>query len=270
MITFPYLGQAGRLGNQLWQIASTIGIAEKLGDEPRFSDWDYRPYFRVPDSYFGSLEGGTEVTEFVPHIDPRARVYLQDHNLFSHIREEIRSFFQPSDLALEKLDEYEEFWALDRPMLSVHVRRGDNVPGNDPGTPDKHLYHPLRSLAYYNDAIDVLRDRCATVAVFSDDPEWCRENLKADYFHQGVTRPKEHEPEYKTAPIWDWVDLFLQVSADRHVCSNSTYAWWGAYLSNDPQPIVPSRLDWYGPNLRYINAGLMIPSTWTELPNRAD
>ena len=36
MITFPQIGYMGRLGNQIFQFASTLGIADKLGKEAKF------------------------------------------------------------------------------------------------------------------------------------------------------------------------------------------------------------------------------------------
>lgn len=45
MITFSNLGKKGNLGNQLFQLASTIGIAEKNNQEYCFPSWDYADYF---------------------------------------------------------------------------------------------------------------------------------------------------------------------------------------------------------------------------------
>ena len=57
MITYPQLGQNGRLGNQLWQIASTIGIAVDLEEDWSFPDWPYREHFQMPDEWFTNKPG---------------------------------------------------------------------------------------------------------------------------------------------------------------------------------------------------------------------
>ena len=44
-ISFSQLGKHGRLGNQLFQIASTLGMAEKYGAEVVFPSWSYENYF---------------------------------------------------------------------------------------------------------------------------------------------------------------------------------------------------------------------------------
>lgn len=264
VVTFPLLGQSGRLGNQLWQIASTIGIARATNREPRFPDWSYRPWFSMPDAWFGSCRGGLEAVDLATHLDSRCRDYLQDYSLWRAVAGEVITVFAPSPLAVAVLDGYSEFNALPRPRLSVHVRRGDNVPGQDAGTPDKHNYHPLRPMSYYDAAYKIAAgDGFASIAVFSDDPDWCRLNMAGDYFHEGVARPKEHEPGYKTAPVLDWIDLFLMARCDRHIIGNSTYAWWGAWLAGDERTVYPA--PWFGPKLRYIDASLMFPDTWRRL-----
>lgn len=261
MIVCPVLGHAGRLGNQLWQIAATLGIAETRGEEAGFPSWDYMPYFSIPDRFFNNLPG-TDVRTLVPHMTPNAATYLQDYSLFAPIARQIQLWFMPSMLARESIESCRDFHLLRKPVLSVHVRRGDNVPGADPGVEDKHLYHPLPPLHYYQRAIAMCHGY-RSIAVFSDDPYWCMDNLEADYFHLGQPRVKEHLPEYANEPFNDWLDLFLMAQCNGgHVVANSTYGWWGAFLSGDPSPIVPK--PWFGPRVD-SNADLMFPKGWRLL-----
>ena len=48
MLTFINLGKMGRLGNQMFQIASTIGIAKWVGTKACFPKWDYMNYCLLP------------------------------------------------------------------------------------------------------------------------------------------------------------------------------------------------------------------------------
>ncbi len=171
--------------------------------------------------------------------------------------------FFPSDLAWRTLGRADEFAALPRPILSIHVRRGDNV--FDPGVPNKHLYMPTLPASYYNGAADELRPKAASVACFSDDIPWCRENIPADYYHEGVARAKDGTPGYWTDPVLDWIDFFLMARCDLHVCSASSYAWWGAFLSGDPSPIIPT--PWFGPALAHIDTSLMVVPGWQQRPS---
>lgn len=261
-VTYPNLGNSGRLGNQLWQIASTLGIANRLGTDASFPAWDYQEFFSVPGSLFLGKEG-TPASELVPHLGPQAAPYLQDFSLIRDVQHLLQVWFQPSNLAWKTLHapRYDDFWALEPPVMALHVRRGDNANEG----PEKADYHPLRPISYYLDALQ-LRDY-QSVAVFSDDIPWCRETF-GDSFHyvEGIPRPKEHLPEYRTAPVLDWIDLQLMSCCDYHILSNSTYSWWAAFLSQDDSPIYPT--PWLGRKLRpVVDASLMFPSTWTELPH---
>jgi hypothetical protein len=260
MIICGNLGRAGRLGNQLWQIASTLGIAHDRLDTVSFPAWDYQPYFSVPAELFAGAQG-TEASTLVPHLPDMAKPYLQDYYLFQAIENQIKEYFRPSPLARETLDVFEEFYALPKPILSVHVRRGDNVPGADPGVVDKYLYHPMPANHYYARAIHLYQGQYASTVCFSDDVEWCYSNIKADYYHRGTPRAKEHTPEYAD-PFQDWIDLFLMAECQHHVLSNSTYGWWGAFLSGDLKPIVPK--PWFGPRID-ADSDLMFPLTWRQV-----
>lgn len=261
-ITCPQLGRSGRLGNQLYQAAATIGIGHSRGESVCLpDDWSYREWFSVPSGLFGTCEG-TPASELVPHLPPAAQIYLQDWNLFSGILPTVREYFAPTRRAQMQVAQFAEFAALPRPILSVHVRRGDNV--FDPGVPDKYNYHPCPPLRFYLAAIKQFGALPRSIAVFSDDIQWCEENLEADYFHHGTARPKEHEPEYGSAEVKDHIDWFMQASCDYHVCSNSTYGIFAAIVAGDE---VPPVISWpiYGPKLDYIDATLLFPGDWRRL-----
>lgn len=257
MITFRNLGWRGRLGNQLFQIAATIGIARDRGEEPIFpADWHYRPYFSLPDSFFGELTPDmTESTELALHLDPRCRDYLQDIGLFIRHLPEIREYFSPSELALQSLRPN----VCSHPHLVVHVRRGDNIV--DPGVPNKSDYHLTPPLSYYLDGMGHFPD--LPLWVFSDDIPWCRDHLPmAEQYGHGVAYAKEHEPQYRTYPPQDWQDLFRMSRGDAFVVSGSTFGIWGALLSGvGPDNVVrPNKV--YGVALPWTNESALFHPEW--------
>lgn len=257
IVTYPKLEKQGRLGNQLWQIAGTLGLARWNGGEPRFPpSWTYRPYFSIPDQYF-SNEIGTPAPDLLKAADPRAREYLQDLSLFEGSSSEVREWFAPSELALAKLKETEVYASMSD-AISLHVRRGDYVYQGE--------YYWLATVEYYKKALALLPQK--PIVVFSDDPSWCHHVLREQLgrpmtIYHGVTRPREDEPNYATAQALDWIDLFLQAEAGRHIISNSSYAWWGAWLSGDQYAIYPSK--WYGPKITWMNVSAMMPPTWRRV-----
>lgn len=260
-LAYPELERAGRLGNQLWQIASTLGLARSRRMRPLFpSEWSYRDFFCCPDEWFGTVPpSATRSTVLATRLDPRCRPYLQDLSLWAAVQEEVRRAFDPSPLAFEVIDyEWNDqgFADLPRPICAMHVRRGDYAT-NPKGT--------LTSLPvdYYIDA--QLELEPASVAIFSDDIDWCLENLyDGDLYYRGVSRPKEQESNYMTVPVLDWVDLFLMARCDMHIISNSTYSWWGAWLADSQAVAYPSR--WFGEDMAsFIDFRAMIPDGWNEM-----
>jgi len=113
--------------------------------------------------------------------------------------------------------------------VAVHVRRKD------------YLHLPAFQVcdgAYYQESMRKLRARLtdARFFIFSDDPEWCRNEFKeAD---QEMVDSGRHSAN----PLHD---LHLMSLASHHIIANSSYSWWAAWLANksDQQVLMPDR--WY-------------------------
>jgi len=243
-VTFRGLGNVGRLGNQLHQIAATIGIASRNTAMRAClpTNWKYRPYFSIPDTYF-SDDIGFPAENFNTGADERHRIYLQDVRLWDNVRDEIREIFKPSRTAREIIAKT-QFWYTDLPYkTALHVRRTDAV-----GIPK---LFPLPDLeTYYRPALALVKD---PVVVFSDDIDWCAEQFPIAFpdrtfeFFGGIPHPKEGEPGYENHEALDWIDLFMMTQANAHIIANSSYSWWGAWLSENETLIYPSA--WWGPDI---------------------
>lgn len=270
-ISCPQLGHAGRLGNQLFQIAATLGLAETYGATIQFPPWDYEPFFSVPKRLFGDIDAdAVDMRTLLPHIDERARDYAQDYNLFSDVEEQIRRWFDPSDYAREVLSDERFNWVddLPKPVLAIHVRRGDLVAE----LPGIAAYHPLRPMSYYDEALKIHQaypNPHRSILIFSDDIPWCREAFakykdeEIHFFEGGESRFREFEPEHATQPITDWIDFQVMAKCYRFIIGNSTFAWWAAF--NSYSDCVIYGTPWFGPALDYIDASLMFPPLWIEL-----
>lgn len=257
-IRFPVLGQHGRLGNQMWQIASTVGIARSHDAEPQFHHWEYEPFFTIPPEMFVDEPSGADVTEYVPHIKEMAdKLCLQDYGLWSAVEDEVRAMFRPSRLALQQLQEYQWFYELDN-KCCLHVRRDERVRIDVL----RHT-HPIPPLDYYLDAIDFLGRDAFNYVVFSDDIGWCRKAFGPKFTYvEGYPRRQETYGDPDEPEIRDHLDLFLMTSCVQHVIPNSTYSWWGAFLANKNSPIYPD--PWYGPGLAHVDATLQFPWHWIK------
>jgi len=233
MITFNSLGNLGRLGNQLFQYASLRGIASKNNQEfmvPNAELFDYfemvgaklgrrnSPIFQENDFHFDE----ELFTKFQYDVDLFG--YYQSEKYFKHIEDEIRQ-----DFAFKK-HIYGPCWEMIKDIperMSLHVRRGDYLKKSD--------CHPPCTIEYYEQALSKF-DESIPVLIFGDDPEWCKEQelFSSDRFMIAEENSVE-------------VDLCLMAMCQHHILSNSSLAWWGAWLANSQSVVAPQR--WFGPSL---------------------
>jgi hypothetical protein len=135
--------------------------------------------------------------------------------------------------------------------VSVHVRRGDYVSNSV-----THAVHGTCTIDYYRAAIAQIVNVGVQpeLFVFSDDPAWAQENLRVDYPTTYVTHngpDKSHE------------DLRLMSLCSHHVIANSSFSWWGAWLSDNPGKRVVAPRQWFRTVER--NTADLIPPEWLQL-----
>lgn len=254
-LTYKRLGSMGRLANQLWQIASTVGVARAHGRSAVFDPgWVYRPWFSVPDDWF-SDEPATDVGRLV--TGGRWRVgYMQDPAFFADMADEIRSAFRPSARAAAVLDALPQPGPMD---VAVHVRRTDylSMPDHLPVLP-AHWYRravgPLSTLLSWKHAHEL------RLHVYGDDPEWAQANLIPE-------RPYPRGPQWEIRGYGgqgdeptDWCDLQMMARYRHHILANSSYSWWAAWLSGDDHAVAPD--PWYGPKINMPSPALL---TWPKV-----
>jgi len=135
--------------------------------------------------------------------------------------------------------------------VCVHIRRGDYVTNKN-----ANIYHGICSVEYYYKAIELLLNNGVVnpyFFVFSDDPDWARENLKLKYPVKiiDINLDKPYE------------DLRLMSQCKHFVIANSSFSWWGAWLSpsNDKIVIAPKR--WITNEARDIND--LFPKEWIKV-----
>lgn len=112
---------------------------------------------------------------------------------------------------------------------------------------------------YYRKALEAMEERIGNfnVFVFSDDIQWCRENL--GFIQQPVTYV---DYEYAGKKFSEY--LYLMSSCHHFIIPNSTFAWWGAWLSSSSnEKIVITPRKWL--NDPTINTADLIPDNWLKL-----
>lgn len=246
MYIYSRLGRQGALGNQLWEIAGTVGKAMSEGDAYQFPHWEYSDYFSVPPD------------RFVPHPEgiDLAPAYLQDLNCWKGFEFEIFKLFSPSFLGDELVK------SMNLPQgphtTAVHVRRGNNL--------NLEEFHPVCELGYFEEAMDSFPS--SQLVVFSDDIRWCKKQslFKDAAFSDG--NPPETNLYDLTGPTPLSLpsvvgDLLAMSQCSQFVISNSSFSFWGAMLSQTNDVRYPD--PWYGPALASLDVSCMFPDKWTAI-----
>jgi len=137
--------------------------------------------------------------------------------------------------------------------ISLHIRRGDLA--NDPHT---HQTHGTLSLDYYQHALQQLLPHLNTphIYLFSDDPTWAKANLKTPDI---PLTPIDHNP-----PQLDYADLYLMSLCQHHIIANSTFSWWAAWLSPNPNKKIHYPQTWF--RAQHHNTTDLFPNSWTPIP----
>lgn len=264
MIGFQQIGYMGRLGNQMFQFASTLGIAEKRSLEAKFpmencfryqgsgpfdpkigrntpvkcellDCFDIDPSYFIPERHT-VYSGIYSETDFAYNPDSELIQdgtslygYFQTEKYFLHIRENIlQQFSFKSDIRKVSEEYIRKIRESNKAsqIVSIHVRRGDYVMFPD--------HHPTCSKNYYEQATSQFSDIPDKIfVVFSDDIEWCRNEFKGS--------------EFIICDIqYSFAELCIMSLCDHHIIANSSFSWWGAWLnkSQNKKVIAPSR--WFG------------------------
>jgi len=177
--------------------------------------------------------------------------YWQSWKYLAGVETLVRSEFQPrTEMDGEALELKERI--KDVGGACLNVRRGDFV--NNEKT---RKFHGYMEVEYYNSALARLRDagEFDHVFVFSDDLDWCEANLRL----KGNVKFVSHS---LAGPKFTHY-LSLMAACSGFVIPNSTFGWWGAWLSGAPGHLVVAPKNWFADNT--IDTSDLIPESWVRL-----
>lgn len=231
MIISQYLGNPRlnrNLGNQLFELASLIGLAKRYNTSLMLPPkWQYRSSFNLNSSIqYGNVDAFASIREpefhccleffdKFEHVLKNERVYVegyfQSELYWKPFEDEIRKAFEFAISIKEDTDSFLTNNDIEvENFVAVSVRRGDfAVDAN----------HYLLPFEYYIGAITLYFPE-KDIMVFSDDIPWCKE-------HFCMADRRIVFSENKNAIE----QLSLMSRFSDFVLANSTFSWWGAYLS---------------------------------------
>ena len=82
------------------------------------------------------------------------------------------------------------------------------------------------------------------VVVFSDSPEWVKEQ---EFFSGDRFLISEPQDKYADGSFTPYADLCLMSLCSHALIANSSLSWWGAWLINNPNKKVIAPKMWFGP-----------------------
>ena len=131
--------------------------------------------------------------------------------------------------------------------IALHIRRTDYIANSE--------NHFNLSLEYYADALKYFDDD-RNVIVFSDDPKWCNDQTLFSTDRFMISENTDNR-----------VDLCLMSLCNDFIIANSTFSWWGAWLSSNQNKKVISPNQWFG-KIGYTknhDTKDLIPNEWTRI-----
>jgi len=253
----------GGLGNQLFQVATVLGLSLKNHMKPIFIESEQTKFVTKRPSYWKTLFRHLTLCQ---EGDINFNICNEPENLLSLISPDQRSntqicgYFQTSKyfndyyLEISKLltlqPEDQNFVNVfinnlrakynNRKLISIHVRRTDycNLGWDLPFT-------------YYQRALKYFDTSNSIFAIFSDDINWCKERFEFLPYKEFIDN---HH---------DYIELFMMNQCDAYISANSSFSWWGAYLG-DPlktkMTIVPNIDNYQFYCHRYIHEPHWIPN----------
>lgn len=239
----------GGLGNQIFQIVAAQNLALNNKDLAAFN---FNESHTPLQGEQASKYKNTIFNNFTHKEDiVIENVFTQKGHAFEHITYkknlQLQGFFQSEkffsenkeiivDMILKGIKSENEKWEkvidfisnCEKPLVSVHVRRGDylNLP---------HIHTPC-SLEYYKDALSFIKEKIGDFkpVFISDDKNWCIETFK--------------DLDCLISPFNDEIeDLILMINCKHNIIANSSFSWWGAYLNQNPNKIIVGPKKWFGP-----------------------
>jgi len=249
MISNNYIGTMGRLGNQMFQYSSLRGIADKF-------NYDYC----IPPENFQNECLNSETNIFkvfeleedsqrliTPYIDLSEEAIGFDDNIWSNCPDNInlKGFFQSEKYFINIKNKIKKAFIFKKDILntakyifyntfndndkivSLHIRRGDYL---------QWPQHPVQPIDYYSKAMSLINNRDIKFLIFSDDINWCK---KQELFQNNNCL----FAQYNSCAV----DLCMMTFCDYHIICNSSFSWWGAWLSNSEMVISPKL--WFSPPL---------------------
>jgi hypothetical protein len=172
--------------------------------------------------------------------------YWQNPNYFNGISSLIRKEIFESSLAQDISPQLKGI-NLDF-CCAIHVRRGDYLSNQI-----TNEIHGVLDMDYYSRAMRLIRNNALIekFVIFTDDPEWCTEIFLGNDFI--ILNPSPNAAS----------DLLMMSNFGRFIIANSSFSWWGAWLSLQKDKLVVAPKRWFKTGKWDTNG--LFPVDWKKI-----
>jgi hypothetical protein len=257
MIVYSRLGSKGNFGNQLFQIASTIGIAMRNGQDFGFPEWEYSKYFSMNLPLYDSSIQYESVQEkhfnysdvLVEERNCDLNGWFQSEKYFH--KETVKSYFLfKSEIVSDVKEKYKE--VLSKKNILISVRRGDFI---------NHPYYFQLDYKYY------------FLAITTQFPDWKERSLI--FTSDNIAYCKRH---FQFLPNAIFVEdsfiieqIILGSMCDDYVISNSTFSWWQAWLGETETTRIIRPIQNFRDKFRLMNDDKdYFPVRWSSFDSNSE
>lgn len=172
--------------------------------------------------------------------------FWQNEAYFKSIREQLLANFTSKQNICEKAKSLLEMIKSSN-SVSLHVRRGDYVKNKI-----SNLHHGVCDIDYLKKAMAIIDMKVENPKyfIFSDDIEWCEEQISFLENKVFVTKTKNAVE-----------DLELMRFCRHNIIANSTFSWWGAWLNTNVDKLVIAPSRWFA----YTDKCNILPQEWIKV-----
>lgn len=282
----------GGLGNQMFQYAFGLYLAEKRDEEPCFfADTNKSNRLDIHDFkvviepfsqgalkrngyYFGNhflYRIRRKMIQLAPFLDKKVLVenvsgykpaisptysvfdgYWQSYKYLQPIEQKLREQFVLNNEGILDLELVTQIRNTN--SVSLHIRRGDYLKGKNKAVFENvTMDYYEAAIAYFSKELDAPQ-----FYVFSNDLDWVKKNLSMPQSSSFVYVDNTKSENATLA------DLNLMSICKHHIIANSTFSWWGAWLNSSREKKVVAPKKWYRGKMNDLTLDL-IPPQWFRL-----
>ena len=281
----------GGLGNQLFQIFTTLGFAIRTNRKTVFPYAKQLTTGKVRNTYWKTFlkalkpmttknekngytnqqlgnfpvifkeENDLRYTEIpdVQHYNEMILFgYFQSPKYFDNEKDKIFSMIGIPEMKEKIRQEFPQYSETEYHTISMHFRLGDYK--------EQQQFHPIMTYEYYEKSlmellINYKLHKKVKVLYFceKEDNETVKKTVGklSGLFDDFLFIKVDDEIE-------DWKQMLIMSNCEHNIIANSSFSWWGAYFNFNENKMVCYPSIWFGPAAKFNNDA-MFPADWKKI-----